>query len=530
MSVVAFAHQAELSATARRRATSLVALVLAVAYLVASLIGPASALAIIPPISFADADLEAAVRAQLGIPSDPITQSDMNNLLTLDAHSSNISSLGGLEYAANLTSLQIYDNSITDITPLVGTTSLSVLGISQNQVTDLTPLQGITTLHWVNASHNNITSLAPLSGLVNLQYLDVSNNDISSLTPLSGLSNLSALMVYNNTSVSDLSPLSGLAGLSTLYAGQNSITDISALAGLTNLETLDLGYQAIPDITPLASLTNLTLLGLYDNHTLVDISPVAHLTKLEFLNVANSHIFDISPLAALMGAHPDRVILGGNWLDFTPGSETSQIVAGLTARGYTVVNNPVQQSGGAIVGKVTSPSGSNLAGVAAALTNGPRAFTSAGGVYTIGLARPGDRTLTFSKPYFIPRTFPLTVTEGATQTVNATLVPAKIALTLRRTPSGSSLTYKRRGGVARYTLSTTLTDARGNVRSAWVWLQKSSNGTRWTTAYKIRTNSLGKAAVSFRARTKRTVYYRWYAPATAYNYAKVTSKQKVRVK
>jgi internalin A len=529
MSVVAFAHQAEPSATARRRATGLVALALAVAYLVASLISPASALAIPPPIAFADANLEAAVRTQLGIPSDPITQSDMDNLVTLDAHGSSISSLVGLEHAVNLTTLQIYDNSITDISPLVGTTSLSVLGIWNNQVADLTPLQSITSLHWMNAGNNDIVSLAPLSGLTNLQYLDVNNNQVSSLTPLSGLSSLSALMVYNNPAISDLSPLSGLTGLSTLYAGQNSITDITPLSGLANLESLSLGYQAIPDITPLSGLTNLTTLDLFDNGTLVDISALAPLTKLEWLNISRNHIYDISPLAGLGSVHPATIYLGWNWLDLTPGSETSQIVAGLTARGC-VVNNSGQRSGGAITGLVVSPSGARLSGVTAALTNGPRAFTSAGGAFTIGLARPGDRTLTLSKPYFISRTVPLSVTEGTTHTVNATLVPAKIALTIRRSPSGSSLNYKRKRGIARYTLSTTLTDARGNVRGAWVWLQKSSNGKRWTTAYKIKTNSLGKAAVGFRAKTKRTVYYRWYAPATAYNYAYTTSKQRVRVK
>jgi hypothetical protein len=50
MSVVAFAHQAELSATARRRAGELVALALAVVCLMTSLIAPSSALAIVPPI------------------------------------------------------------------------------------------------------------------------------------------------------------------------------------------------------------------------------------------------------------------------------------------------------------------------------------------------------------------------------------------------------------------------------------------------------------------------------------------------
>lgn len=528
MSVVASAPKTGAPAVARRPGA--IAATLVAVCLAAALATPSIAFAIIPPVSFADANLAAKVRIQLGLAEGaPITQSDLNGLTTLDAHSSSISSLSGLEFAANLTSLQIYDNNITDITPLVGTTSLSVLGISQNHVADLTPLQGITTLHWLNAGSNDITSLAPLSGLTNLQYLDVNNNSISSVTPLSGLTNLSALMLYHNPTLSDLSPLSGLTSLQTLYAGQNATTDISPLSGLTNLRDLDLGYSAIPDITPLSGLTNLKSLGLYSNGTLVDISALAPLTHLEFLNVAGSHIYDLSPLASLNGTSPSIVYIGRNWLDLSPGSETSQIIAGMAAKGY-VVNDSGQRSGGAIAGTVTSPSGTPLSGVSAALAAGPRALTSASGAYAIGLARPGDRTLTFSKPYFTSKTVTLTVTEGFTTAVSATLIPIQIALNIVRSPGGSSLSYKRKRGVAKFTLSATLSDARGKVRGQRVWLQKSTDGRSWKTVTKVATNSVGKASVTLRFKKRQAVYYRWYAPQTVYNFSKTTSRQRVRIK
>jgi hypothetical protein len=437
------------------------------------------------PVDFPDASLDTAVRSAIGKPSGQIYASELATLTSLSADSAGIARLDGLEHATHLQSLHLTDSTITTLTPLQGLTSL----------TDL----------------------------------DLNNNNISDVAPLSGLTNLTELALYHNH-ISDISALSALLQLHTLYLGQNQITDVSALSSLTALDDLALDRMSIPDISPLAELSNLTRLDLFENDPLADISPIAHLTRLNYLNVAGCRIYDISPLGTLAGASPNFVILNGNWIDLTAGSQSAATVAGLSAKGYTVVTDPAQRVGGAVLGWVRSVSGSPLSGVTIALANGPRALTAADGTYTIGLAEPGTRTITFSKPYYLPHTATVRVDVSTTATVNASLVPTQLPLVIKRSPSGSSLTYKRRRGVARFTLGATLSDARGRVGGAWVWLQKSSNGRKWSNVVRLRSNSAGTVAKGLSAKKKGVTYYRWYAPATASDRAAATLKQRVRVK
>jgi YVTN family beta-propeller protein len=107
---------------------------------------------------------------------------------------------------------------------------------------------------------------------------------------------------------------------------------------------------------------------------------------------------------------------------------------------------------------------------------------------------------------------------------------APLSLSISRSPSKSSVTYKRKKKVAKFTLSATLSDASGRVAGAVVWLQKSSNGKKWSNLYKLKTNASGKASKAFSVKKKGTTYYRWSVPATAWDKAGLTGKQKVVVK
>jgi 5-hydroxyisourate hydrolase-like protein (transthyretin family) len=122
------------------------------------------------------------------------------------------------------------------------------------------------------------------------------------------------------------------------------------------------------------------------------------------------------------------------------------------------------------------------------------------------------------------------VASNATTWLNAALTPVKVTPTIARTPKASSLTYKRKRGVARFTLSAKLSDVRGVVTGTYVKLQKSTNGKTWRTVSTLKTNSSGKVSKAFSVRKKSTTYYRWYSVATAYDYAVKTGKQKVVVK
>ena len=102
---------------------------------------------------------------------------------------------------------------------------------------------------------------------------------------------------------------------------------------------------------------------------------------------------------------------------------------------------------------------------------------------------------------------------------------------IARSPSKSSLTYKRKKGVARYTLAATVRDKDGTrVEGKRVYLQTSRNGKTWKNTYKLATSATGRVSKSFKSRTTGTRYYRWYVSASPEYVKAYTSKQRVRVK
>ena len=78
-------------------------------------------------VSIPDASLEAAVRAELSLPTGDIAVADMEKLTTLTASGLAISNLEGLQYAKNLNTLDLSANEIVDLTPLSGLSGLSDL-------------------------------------------------------------------------------------------------------------------------------------------------------------------------------------------------------------------------------------------------------------------------------------------------------------------------------------------------------------------------------------------------------------------
>ena len=127
---------------------------------------------LIPPpaptdVTLADANLEAAVKAALGLgPADTLTTAALLNLTTLEAYNRRIASLTGLGHATNLVALDLGKNDIVDISPLAGLTQLEVLYLDDNQIVDVSPLAGLTKLNTLFLSGNPIASLAPISHLI----------------------------------------------------------------------------------------------------------------------------------------------------------------------------------------------------------------------------------------------------------------------------------------------------------------------------------------------------------------------------
>jgi internalin A len=293
-------------------------------------------------IAFADPNLEGAVRAAVGVPQPvPVTDTDMLRLTNLYAYNSNITSLGGLEYAANLMSLGCDNNQISDLSPLSGLRSLEGLNVasnrisdvsslanvaslkyielSNNQVSDASPLaalvnmetlylprndlsdiswvSGLTKMHYLYLNGNQLTSVAPLSTLGQLQELDLSDNQIADVSALTGLVRLSLLRLGGNQ-ISTLAPLADHAQLKSLFCNNNPVADLSALAGCTSLTDLACSYTQVSDLTPLSGMTH--LYWLWGDHMLVsDISVLANLTSLQTVNLESNRVSDLTPLSHL---------------------------------------------------------------------------------------------------------------------------------------------------------------------------------------------------------------------------------------
>ena len=225
---------------------------------------------LLPPpkvVSIRDANLAAAIRKQLGIPSgSAITDLDMLSLrthLTADGPAK-ITDLTGLEYATNLWRLELSNNKISDVSPLAGLTQLTELDIRNNQISDLTPLAGLTQLTWLSLANNQIDDVSPLAGLTQLTELDIRNNQISDLTPLAGLTQLTWLSLANNQ-IDDVSPLAGLTQLTELDIRNNQISDLTPLAGLVNLEEFDISGNPFTTIPNRASI----VFGLHSDKALL---------------------------------------------------------------------------------------------------------------------------------------------------------------------------------------------------------------------------------------------------------------------
>lgn len=457
-----------------------------------------------------------------------------------------INDLSPLVGHTNLTELGLSNNNVVDLSPLNGLTGLRKLRIEYNAVTSLAPIGSLTGLTLLRATGNQLTTIAPVASLTNLEYLSLGDDNVTSVMPLLGLSNLKELSLYMNeissvdglgvlnkletlglgkNQITSIEPLRGMPSLTNLSIWDNPLTSIAPVSSLTTLTALDIGNLGLSDLTPVSGLHNLRTLQAYGNH-FSDLTPLSGMTSLDQVYFAGNDITDISPLLGLPLTYAG---VPQNWLYLAPGSQARLTLDALLAKPCAVEYYD-QHAGGVLVGTARSSSGGALGGVTLAVAGGPNAVTAANGTFVAGLAQPGVRTLTFSKPYYSSYVMTLSVDADTTHTVDATLTPVQLPLTIKRSPTGYGHTYRRKHGVARFTFSATLIDARGVVAGKRVYLQTKKSGGSWKTGYTMITDSKGKASHRFAARKKGTTYYRWVSKANAYDMAKTLPSQKVVVK
>ena len=159
----------------------------------------AAELKVITTVTFADANLEQAVRDALDIPFDPLTPGDLAGLYSLDASSRGITDLAGLEAAAHLEWLNFSDNpGITNFTPLTFLSALSGLVLNNCSLADASPLASLRSLNGLELNQNFIIDLSPLRQLDNLVNLYLGDNLLTNINPLLDLDALNYAYIANN--------------------------------------------------------------------------------------------------------------------------------------------------------------------------------------------------------------------------------------------------------------------------------------------------------------------------------------------
>ena len=252
--------------------------------------------------TFEDANLEAAVRAALGVGAqEDLTCGLISGLTSLFASSAGITSLVGIQNLTRLEFLVLNQNSISDISPLGGLTSLTHLLLGLNSITDINALSGLAGLTNLSLIGNSLSNIGALSGLTSLTNLGLSNNSISDISALRMLTSLTDLSLNLNAitdiSVDRLNELSGLRNLTNLNLSENpGLGDIEGLRELKSLTVLSLSGASLSNIEPLSGLTNLAVLQLF-NSSIVDISALSGLTNLTNLFLRNNtNLMNIQPL------------------------------------------------------------------------------------------------------------------------------------------------------------------------------------------------------------------------------------------
>ncbi|WP_222710234.1 InlB B-repeat-containing protein [Listeria seeligeri] len=300
---------------------------------------------------FPDSALAEVMRYQLGKSSvtDVVSQSELDNVTSVNGQQKAIISIEGVQYLTNLTNLLLGDNNIRDIQPLENLTNLTVLNMIDNELTDISPLSNLTNLTRLSLGDDSISDISPLAGLTNLINLYLTSYDLTDVSELANLTNLTNLWL-SSPKLSDVSVLSNFHNLETLQLRSTLVSDITPIANLNKLTLLDVSMNEIKDISSLSELSNLTELTLTDNQ-ISDISALSELTNLNYLYLDYNQISDISALADLSNLEELYV------MDQTITNEP------LTFQTNTVINNTIKDENGALVtpldisdnGSYTSP-------------------------------------------------------------------------------------------------------------------------------------------------------------------------------
>lgn len=143
------------------------------------------------------------------------------------------------------------------------------------------------------------------------------------------------------------------------------------------------------------------------------------------------------------------------------------------------------------------------------------AMTTAGGTWaSVSTSKLGKHSLL------------VRVTDGAGKVTSRTLsYRVRNQPSLTRSPSGSAYTVGK--GKSLVFKGTLHTSSGAHIGSKSIKLQKSSNGTSWSTYTTLTSNSSGAVSFTLKPSSKGTVYWRWYSAENDFYRAAASSKMRI---
>ena len=267
---------------------------------------------VVEKMQFADAAMEAAIRAALGVneskelftndlwtiktftvPEEAMVYDDLKHMIFLEELTLENGTAGQLSFLSSmgsLTKLTIKNTAVSqeELKIIGGLPALKELTLHKAELAGIAPLETSTGMTKLDISENTIISIAAISHRKALVELDISGNAITDLTPVASAAKLETLNASSNT-VATLAPITGLTALTRLDAGTNKLTDLGQIGSLTKLTYLALGSNQLTTVGSIGSCTELTELDISSNQ-LTDITSLSSLTKLMYFNFSHNQV------------------------------------------------------------------------------------------------------------------------------------------------------------------------------------------------------------------------------------------------
>lgn len=277
-------------------------------------------------VNIPDNNLQEVIREILDKPSGDITENDMKMILTLNAPSTKITSIEGLQHCTNLTCLMLNNNNISDISPLANLTKLSVLNLSGNSISDYSP----TATYYNKLMLKDFQYEAPPE----IRIYFVTTGDAANMRCDF---NSSATAQWHWADGTTTNAVSGsAANKSGLGEGthQNYLT-VSDSSALTRFGAANAGQGNLVSISGLQNYPNLAILYAYQESSLTSIDDTSTALIREY------HLMNTSISAAeLDGIFADAVASGVHngtlWADSSGTSVSDADKTTLQSRGWNL--------------------------------------------------------------------------------------------------------------------------------------------------------------------------------------------------